>query len=945
MTRFIFLNRPKNQGLGLYKPYTVILFILGYIRILLLLFGEISASINPKNHTAFMNPKKNLIILAALLSLLNNSANANEVSPASGFLPYFPGFSVSGTTGSITQINLASITPVWGRPNSFIYFSPQALYYDTDQYSGSLGIGYRKLINDSVIVGAFLFNDYDRAPSGHVFSFLSPGIELITNRWGFSANLYLPVGQKDHNTEQYFAADFGHYDDVSFSGHNQIDQLVNTAETTGLGADTELSYRLPLFNQDIQLAVDGYYFNPQGSTPITGAAARISIPLNKRLELSMSDGYDNVFHNTVKISLTLDLGSRQTHFHSNANLQERMTDAVTRNLVAESGGAHTNQPIIQIQQYTGQYTVSTSNIWFFTPDGASQNCTAENPCSWNQNNITDVNQISPHANLYVASGNYASSGQLLIYNGQSIFGRSIDFTAPVYGENRPQLSGSFSLQGDNTLQDLILHNDGVNNTAITLYDHAAVTLSDLQIGGENGYSYTTGISLGNYDQLHVQNSTVLVENNSRPFFNNAVTGLQINGNYNQITIDQSQIHASTQGAENIATGISIEGQYNKFKINQSQISANTNGPDGIAFGIDVENSNNVFSDIQYSKISANVNGSNDLAGGLVVGFSNTADNNHFNDISDTQILADSSGNNSASASIAILNGNNNFFNLDNSQLTGSTQGFSSTGIISHGDNNTINIANSTITAQVNGEENGAQATGISIDGGSSNTYNIKNSEISGSVSGDGQIATALSVVGDFNTVNIDHSQLSAIAEGIGSAAKGIQTFSSTQNIFNINSSVIAADAHGDNSPAFGISDFFTSGNIFKISNSRISALANGVNTYAMGVDVEAVSGAKNQFTFTSDQINAIANGVNSDAFGIASGQFIATTENVFTLDTTTQINAYATAGNAYGLWDYGLGTNAWNINPNTIGSQISVSAGPGKTRCPTFNILNPGCRE
>lgn len=124
------------------------------------------------------NYKLTALFIGSLLMLTNADADSNT-----------PGFSISGIEGNFAQVNVDGLWPLFDEAHNLFYIAPQALYSRSNEYSGSIGAGVRHQFDDSAILGAYLFNDYDRTPSGHLFSFLSPGIEMLTNRVDFSANL------------------------------------------------------------------------------------------------------------------------------------------------------------------------------------------------------------------------------------------------------------------------------------------------------------------------------------------------------------------------------------------------------------------------------------------------------------------------------------------------------------------------------------------------------------------------------------------------------------------------------------------------------------------------------------------------------------------------------------------------------------------------------------
>lgn len=527
------------------------------------------------------------VLLTGCLSSVNLSAFAaqNAFTSNSNY-----GVSVSGMSGNGTTGYADAMFPLGGRNDDFFYIDPQIMFHNNDNYAGSLGLGKRWLPSQQTgILGAYVFADYNHAPiSGHGFWFVSPGIERLGKTIDFSANLYVPVGSDRVYSGTYFANQLGIYDYVQFQGNSQFDQLFNTYESVGIGGDAEIGYRLSLpHNPKVYLG--GYYFNPSQAQAIRGATLRLDVPLSNRLTLSLSDGYDNVANNTIKLGLTYNFAGRHNSLDFKGDLSDRMLDPVHRNLASTSGGAITNQPISSVYSATGVEAEEFSNITFFdinaNVDG--QDGTYEHPyVNFNQTNIDAANTLG-NTMFYVNSGTYSSDVTLTLTN-DSVWGRQDyegnPFVHPGEGTNRPlfdfsnlpnnmagfQVTGttdmnfdSFRMLGSggaswtpNTTGINVVNNSdspvsvSMNNLDVAAFTYGAninnnsgllenltISNSDFHDNGEMGVNVSTPND-GVIDTVNVTDST---------FNNNGFYGMLINGSYGvikNVVIDNSTFNSN-----------------------------------------------------------------------------------------------------------------------------------------------------------------------------------------------------------------------------------------------------------------------------------------------------------------------------------------------------------------------------------------------------------------
>lgn len=536
---------------------------------------------------ARFNPK--LLTKSILLSscLLMDHALA---STAVAF-PATPGLSITGLTGDVGTGQADAMVPFIGQPTAFFYIDPQGVFHSRDDYSLALGLGARKLTEKAGILGAYVFGDYNHAPDGHGFWFVSPGVERLGERVDLSANLYIPAGSSQTNTGTYSGSQLGIYDGVSFAGHTQFDQLYNTYESVGTGGDAQISYRLPVKN-NTKLHLGGYHFNPKNADSITGGAVRLEIPFSEQLSINLSNGYDNLAQNTFKIGFTYNFGGRRTPMSFKGDLAERMVDAIQRNLIAVAGSAKTAQPIVNSTVATGQNVVVMDNISFFLPNpisthGSAPDGTYENPyIGLTQDNIDNANS-GGNTNLFFngGSGITYSSDSVINLTNNNIYGRQSYqgqlFAQAASGDNRPLLgtgliwdvtSGdsnilvtSIKLANSNSENGLLVTNSGAGEVSLNVDNVDANNSSTFGVYAEN-----LGAGVLN-----------LIVNNSR--FNNNAVGLYAENSSNGSNGTLNIITNNSTFNDNGGDGLLIY-NFNAgiLSILTNNSTFNNNGQDGAA---------------------------------------------------------------------------------------------------------------------------------------------------------------------------------------------------------------------------------------------------------------------------------------------------------------------------------------------------------------------------
>lgn len=304
-----------------------------------------------------MSPKhypNYLLLFSSLLLFIIIYSSANAALPR---------ILATGLTGTDT-LGLADIMiPLLGNQQGNLYTDIQAKVGDDHAWMGSIGLGSRQVIHNADIFGAYIFIDHNQTRNKKQFWVLSPGIEVLGQYWNFHGNAYIPVGRKKVLINTVSGAELGlNAQTVTFSGHQQFDQLFNYYEKIGTGIDAEVGYIFPQL-QKLAIYAGGYYFNLTHHAAIRGVEVRTEFPLSKYATLLANDSYDNHAHNTLQVGIRFSFGAMPTTHAVTYDIHQHLLDPISRNL----GTLHTGSGIPSVKvRKKGPRVLVRDNIWFFT---------------------------------------------------------------------------------------------------------------------------------------------------------------------------------------------------------------------------------------------------------------------------------------------------------------------------------------------------------------------------------------------------------------------------------------------------------------------------------------------------------------------------------------------------------------------------------------------------
>ncbi|MDO5674932.1 MAG: inverse autotransporter beta domain-containing protein [bacterium] len=211
------------------------------------------------------------------------------------------------------------ILPLLNNEQNIIFFNPRVSLMDEGANEFNLGLGYRRMVTDGLVLGGNIFVDSRESAHGNRFNQWGAGVELLSNSVDFRANYYdadngkEKIGSQTRESSETSVATTtsthtkrSNYSDVYASGHGLWSDYTQTTTTkyrtvttttltqhwfdqyeAGMdGWDTELGFKLPLpIGPEVRL-FGGYYSydNPFGDD-VDGLKARLEIKTGPYLAL------------------------------------------------------------------------------------------------------------------------------------------------------------------------------------------------------------------------------------------------------------------------------------------------------------------------------------------------------------------------------------------------------------------------------------------------------------------------------------------------------------------------------------------------------------------------------------------------------------------------------------------------------------------------------------
>lgn len=732
-----------------------------------------------------------LTVIALTLLYSGLSEAAINKSHSNVLFPLYPRLNLYGGTGDTSYGRADVMVPLFGSTQAIVYTDVNGQIGEDDAWMGSLGLGTRDAINDDFMLGGYVFADRFKSGDdngGNNWLIFNPGVEFMTNHWDGRINGYIPSGKRKKLIGTFFGDQVNQSGAITrsghqeFIGHDQFNLLFDKIEEIGPGADIDFGYTFTSLKR-LRVNAGTYYFNMSDSSDINGVEAGVEMPINNNLLLQFNDSYDNVQKNTAVVSVRFTLGGMDKSSPT-PTVQDRMLDPIYRHL--GSLGNNAASPVNTRTINTHRIALERDNIWFFNansgaafnPSAGNNNCTFEHPCigtSFNQNNIGIINSFAPRTNFYFAPGTYpfiappgsgytlnADSNRLSLYSGQSIYGRTSDYTGPASSATGlPTFVGGLDPQGNNILDSFALINtNAVENTGINILNADNVSMNNLQIGGtDQAQNYPTApVKIDNSKNIILSNSNLyLNSDNDRIGENNPQSGVNIT-NASTANIIGNTISVISNGPQSgsSTSAITVNGG-STANIDNNTIKISGKNSQGI-FGIKIDNGSTTT--IDNNNITFDMTNARD--GMTAISASNNSMLNVNNNIISMTLTKPPVNNDAVTAILArsgaTVNSNGNTFTITSTSTPAFLNFGGNTGLSANGA--TINSSNDNFTFNNFGSSNAGGFGIVAASSGSNVTvtndvFNLNMTNSTGIFSGSG--TGGGTVTGSNNTFNFTGS--------------------------------------------------------------------------------------------------------------------------------------------------------------------------------------------
>ena len=329
--------------------------------------------------------------------------------------------------------------PVVQSPDKVLYSDIRWMADDNSDQEGNLGIGYRQLNGDQ-IVGVHGWIDRRRTDRGSNFYQFTSGIEYLRDDWDAKANVYLPL----NDTKTYTTPNLGSTTPYLANTGLYFDTNGQVIEEAQPGADIELGYRLPVFENQIdsfRVYAGGYHFSGRETSSVTGGRVRASVDVNPWLNIGARAQYDNVRDGQGFLEATLRFPITAKQRFQEKGLHARLDESPERDIDIVTGSKTDSglmKPVLNAESGTQQRVLHVDNTAASGGDGSK-----DRPF----NTLTAAQTaLQAHDVLYIHSGNGTTTGMnqglVINKNDVQVIGSGTDFVydAGRFSTNIPGLA-------------------------------------------------------------------------------------------------------------------------------------------------------------------------------------------------------------------------------------------------------------------------------------------------------------------------------------------------------------------------------------------------------------------------------------------------------------------------------------------------------------------------
>lgn len=383
--------------------------------------------------------------------------------------------------------------PLLQDDNSMLFLDARGKLDNNSSREVNIGLGYRHILENDMILGGYGFFDRRRSPEGNMFNQATLGTELLTDNFDLRANAYRPFGETVKSAASY--------DNIELSGASIV--MREGQEKALNGFDAEIGYTLPALHliedqsDEFRVYAGGYHFWEDGVDNVSGPRLRAEYRINDVLTTGSRMSLTGEFQHDdprgeqgflgfrIRFPLQPETARRTAGL---SRIEQRMTETIIRDVdvVAQAGAF--GAPVAGVDADTGE-TLSDLHI-IADKDGASLKSAIESAPT------TKTTYVRGDGRLDVADTVNLQAGQSVRGSFRVVHpttGREMSFgNTHVHGTDASK--NVFAMADNTTLMGMTVsgglngvHSDGASN--VTLNNVTVRQTANIGINFENGSNF------------------------------------------------------------------------------------------------------------------------------------------------------------------------------------------------------------------------------------------------------------------------------------------------------------------------------------------------------------------------------------------------------------------------------------------------------------------------
>ena len=514
-------------------------------------------------------------IVVAIGGMMVLAPSATAEQPSSNLAPkWTPWVEFGGFYGSDETSRGEGVVwaPFAQGQTSLVFGEARGKIFENDMREGNFALGYRQMMAGGWNLGFWGGYDVRRSTFGNNFHQLAGGIELLSDRWDFRANAYLPLNDRENAFNTTTIAPISSIVDVSGPNIGLITTV--TATTTNMdevalwGFDAEIGTKLfatsddlPGPRHELRVYAGAFHFDHSDlAQSVTGPRLRAEWRVDNlidqwrgsRLTLEAEYSHDKLRDDRVEVGarLRLPFGDGGVGSAPRLTAQERrMAEGLERDTdIVTNTKATSTAPATTVINEAAEDAETGVRFDRVVPIDATSN-------------LTTTSSTAGANSLIIANGsagdfigNHTIQGDQTLMGGGSTIqlrgatsGIAVDFTAAGSRANLTSSSGITVTIGGNNVH--LAHIDAASDS----------TFGHVVAADSRSNAVITGLNItGGFDGFHMTGSDGSVRIQDTTISDAYDDTIQVAGNNQSLSVRNSTLSNSAYGVYLTATNSTLD---------------------------------------------------------------------------------------------------------------------------------------------------------------------------------------------------------------------------------------------------------------------------------------------------------------------------------------------------------------------------------------------------